>query len=257
MAWFEQIYTFETRHLKLAHFTDCHLFAHRKGEYFSVNTASNLAETFEFLASQQLDAAIFGGDITQDHTAESYRMFAQLLEQSSLTCPVFWLPGNHDELSEYTAIENTQILPHKKLAADGIEVILLNSKGDTPAGWCTQSHLEEINTLLHETENHVLALCHHHPIPINGYLDKHILENGSQLLNTLVDSEKVKALIHGHVHYDYTQSFREMPVFATPATSIQFSKATPDWQQQNLGPAVRLIEFSRSAFKTEVIWLNA
>ncbi|MFY8298096.1 metallophosphoesterase family protein [Pseudoalteromonas sp. SS15] len=257
MAWFEQVYTFDTHHLKLAHFTDCHLFANREGEYFSVNTASNLAATFEFLATQQLDAAIFGGDITQDHTSESYQLFAELLEQSDLTCPVFWLPGNHDEPCEYAAIENTQILPHKKLIADGVEVLLLNSKGDTPAGWCTQSHLEELNMLLHETENHVLALCHHHPVPINGYLDKHILENGPQLLNTLVESEKAKALIHGHVHNDYSQSYRELPVLATPATSIQFSKATPNWQQQNLGPAVRLIEFSRSAFKTEVVWLSA
>ena len=257
MAWFEHAYTFDTCHLKLAHFTDCHLFANKEGEYFSVNTAKNLAATFEFLSKQQLDAAIFGGDITQDHTAESYQLFSELIEHSDLTCPVFWLPGNHDELSEYAAIENTQILPHKKLVADGVEVLLLNSKGDTPAGWCTQSHLEELNTLLHETENHVLALCHHHPVPIKGYLDKHILENGPQLLNTLVDSEKVKALIHGHVHNDYSQSFREMPVLATPATSIQFSKATPNWQQQNLGPAVRLIDFSRSAFKTEVVWLSA
>ena len=257
MAWFAQAYTFDTRHLKLAHFTDCHLFANREGEYFSVNTASNLAATFEFLATQQLDAAIFGGDITQDHTAESYQLFSELLAQSDLTCPVFWLPGNHDEPSEYAAIENTQILPYKKLVADGIEVLLLNSKGQTPAGWCAHSHLEELNTHLYETENHVLALCHHHPLPINGYLDKHILENGPQLLNALVNSEKVKALIHGHVHNDYSQSYREMPVLATPATSIQFSKATPDWQQKNLGPAVRIIEFSRSALKTEVIWLNA
>jgi Icc protein len=256
MAWFEQAYSFNTSHLKLAHFTDCHLFANREGEYFGVNTAQTLAETFEFLATQQLDAAIFGGDITQDHTPESYQLFAELLEQSRLTCPVFWLPGNHDELSEYQAIENAQILPHKKLVADGVDVLLLNSKGNTPAGWCAQSHLEELNKQLNKTDNAVLALCHHHPMPINGYLDKHILENGAQLLNVLVDSHKVQALIHGHVHNDYSQCFRALPVLATPATSIQFSKATPDWQQQNLGPAVRLIEFSRTAFKTEVIWLN-
>ena len=45
MAWFEHAYTFDTRHLKLAHFTDCHLFANKEGEYFSVNTANYLAAT--------------------------------------------------------------------------------------------------------------------------------------------------------------------------------------------------------------------
>jgi Icc protein len=216
-----------------------------------------LSKTFDLLATLQLDAVIFGGDITQDHTPASYRLFSNLLNESSLASPVFWLPGNHDELSEYEAIENHQILPHKKLVAEGCEVLLLNSKGATPAGWCSQAHLDELNRQLSRSDNAILAICHHHPIPINGYLDKHILENGAELLNLLVDSNKVKALVHGHVHNDYKLDFRQLPILSTPATSIQFSKATPDWQQQNLGPAIRLIEFSQSELKTEVIWLNA
>lgn len=257
MAWFDLAYQFESDSLKLAHFTDCHLFATEQGEYFSVNTANKLKTALAYLAKQPLDAVIFGGDITQDHSAQSYHLFAELVAQSDLTSPVFWLPGNHDEITEYEAIQNAQILPHKKLTANGVEVLLINSKGATPAGWCEQTHLAELTAELDSTNCQVLALCHHHPMPINGYLDKHILENGPQLLNVLVDSDKVMGLVHGHVHNEYTQSYRGMPVLATPATSIQFSKGTPDWQQQNLGPAIRLIEFSKTALNTEVIWLSA
>lgn len=256
MAWFEQVYEFNKPTLKLAHMTDCHLFAYSEGEYFGVNTAKNFAQTLDYLAGYELDGVIFGGDLTQDHSKESYDLFAELVTASALQCPVFWLPGNHDELTLLSSISQGQISPSKRLLCRGAEVLLINSKGATPAGWCEKSHLLQLNQVLTETENSVLAFCHHHPVPINGYLDKHILENGPSLLNTLVNSDKVVGLIHGHVHNEYETSYRAMSVVATPATSIQFSKFTSDWQQDNKGPAVRLITLSAQQYESEVIWLN-
>ena len=46
-------------------------------------------------------------------------------------------------------------------------------------------------------------------------------------------------------------------VFATPATSIQFEKYTPQWQQTDLGPACRMIRLNNDGtFNTQVVWLN-
>jgi len=262
MAWFDESLKFETKTLKLAHITDSHLFAQSDGEYFGVNTAEHFAACLSHMAKKNLDCVIFGGDLTQDHSQESYNLFAQLIEQSALDCPVVWLPGNHDEIELLTQLSNKQISNAKLLSADGFDVMLLNSKGATPAGWVTQHHLDDIITYLASSQCQSVAFCHHNPLSINGYLDKHMLENGPQLLNVLNNSNQVNWLFHGHVHNDYNFHFRDINVVATPASSVQFTKNTPQWSQQNLGPAYRLITVSKSletggvCCETDVIWLK-
>lgn len=262
MAWFEQSIEFDSDTLKLAHVTDCHLFAQRDGEYFGVNTAEHFLACLSDIAIKNLDAVIFGGDLTQDHSTQSYALFAQLIAESSLTCPVFWTPGNHDDIALLTELANGQISNAKRLRTANFEVVLLNSKGATPAGWVSEQHLIEISQCLAETQRPTVAFCHHNPLPINGYLDKHMLENGPQLLNTLNNSHCVSWLFHGHVHNAYEHNYRNIQVIATPASSVQFTKHTPDWQQQNLGPAYRLITLSQRAAtnmlecETELVWLS-
>ena len=273
MAWFDDTYTFNKPSLRIAHVTDCHLFADKNAEYFGVNTATHFQQALEHMSLQQLDAVVFGGDLTQDHSVESYLLFSELVNNSTLACPVFWLPGNHDEIALLEQISGGQIKTAKRLVANNltnsltnnastdIELLLINSKGLTPAGWVTSEHLNEISDCLAQPVSKQLVFCHHNPLPINGYLDKHMLENGPQLLNTLVNNGNVAALIHGHVHNDYTQCFRELDIYATPASSVQFTKHSKAWQQQNNGPAYRMLYINSSQgqvhINTDVIWLNA
>ena len=149
----------------------------------------------------------------------------------------------------------------KHIIANGVELLLINSKGPTPAGWVTGAHLDEITDTLVNSNNSKVIFCHHNPLPINGYLDKHLLENGPQLLNILVNSNNVSALFHGHVHNDYEQNFRGLPIYASPASSVQFVKYTPKWEQKNAGPAYRMLNIKskkdKVEVKTEVVWLSA
>ena len=259
MAWFSDAYHFEKSQLTVAHITDCHLFKDQSGEYFGVNTAEYFARCLAAIAEHQVDCVVFGGDLTQDHSRDSYQLFAKLIADSPLLCPVFWLPGNHDELQEYHAIAGSHILSHKRITFQGGQLLLANSKGATPAGWVKQAHLEELSKGVDDTPS--VVFCHHNPLPINGYLDKHLLENGPQLLNALVNTHHCIALFHGHVHHDYKYAFRGLNIYATPASSIQFTKQTTQWQQEDLGPAFRLITLNFDdthsvQLTTDVVWLN-
>ncbi|PCK33732.1 metallophosphoesterase [Pseudoalteromonas piscicida] len=253
MAWFDAELRVEKSQIRIAHFTDSHLFADQTGEYFGVNTALNFERTLAAMAQEEFDFVVFGGDLTQDHSAESYQLFARLVAQSPLQCPVLWVPGNHDDVSLLEEISCGQIFCHKRVCGPFGQVLLVNSKSETPAGWCNEEHMAE---LAHHLNRKTIVFAHHHPKPIDGYLDKHMLENGPKLLNTLVDTNQVVGLFHGHVHHEYQQRFRALPVFATPATSIQFEKYTVDWQQRDLGPAYRQISFTEHGIETEVRWLE-
>jgi Icc protein len=260
MVWFNDAYTFNKASLRLAHVTDCHLFADKSSEYFGVNTAKHFELALAHMALQSLDGVIFGGDLTQDHSLESYLLFSDLINKSTLTCPVFWVPGNHDEIAMLNRISGGKIHRAKHIIANGVDLLLINSKGPTPAGWVTSAHMDEITEHVAQSSHKKIIFCHHNPLPIEGYLDKHMLENGPQLLNALVNSANVLALIHGHVHNDYEQSFRGLTLYATPASSVQFTKYSAQWEQQNCGAAYRVLNIDANkddvSMKTEVIWLN-
>ena len=89
MTWFSQREHFDKAQLTLVHITDSHVFAEPNGEYFCVNTANNLAKTLACIKSIECDAIIFGGDLTQDHSEASYHLFAQLVQQASLSDKLF------------------------------------------------------------------------------------------------------------------------------------------------------------------------
>ncbi len=258
MAWFDEVYKINKNQLTIAHFTDCHLFANKEGEYFSVNSWRNLTEALNSIAQANVDIVIFGGDLTQDHSEASYALFNQAVNEAGLNCPVFWVPGNHDEISLLNSIcDSNMVSSLKRIETSSHIILLLNSKGPTPAGQLSPLHLDEITAVLNHSTKEVIVFCHHHPIEINGYLDKHKLENGDQLLERLSDFKQVKALFHGHVHNEYQFKHQQIDVFGTPATTVQFEKNTEDWQQVDLGPGYRLITLSDSKkIKTKVVWLK-
>ncbi|WP_199611188.1 metallophosphoesterase [Flocculibacter collagenilyticus] len=235
---------------KLIQITDLHLFADQESCYFHGNTYQNLLNVLSHIAQHHgdADALIMTGDITQDHTTASYQLLQQTLQQaiakSNLALPVVWLPGNHDEV----ALMNEHFfaapfMTEKYLKVADWHILLCNSKGSTPAGWISEEHQSEIIHVLNAIpENeHAILFCHHHPLPIDGYLDKHILENGSGWLTNVSQYPQVRCIFHGHVHNEYHINFKQIDIFATPATSIQFEKQTVDWQISQLPPAYRVI----------------
>jgi Icc protein len=259
MDWFDDRYQINKSSITIAHFTDCHLFAHNSGEYFAVNTSQALKQTLKDIKTNKPDLAIFGGDLTQDHTIASYERFVDLIQSEELDFPVFWLPGNHDELEMFTAAfkEQNNLLNHKCIDTAHFQILLLNSKSETPSGFISNTKLMEIKKQVNGSEKPTIIFAHHHPLKVEGYIDKHILTNGEQLLTQLSQTHKVPLYVHGHVHNEYDRSYKGIDIYATPATSIQFKKSTIDWQQENLGSGYRLININEQGeLNTQVIWVK-
>ena len=258
MTWFNEQVEIVNSSLNIVHITDSHLFGDMHGEYFSVNTAQHLKQTLSFIARLECDAVVYGGDLTQDHSADSYHLFAQLVREAGLAEKLFWLPGNHDEIALYQEVlPQYGISSAKLIENDSWQILLANSKGETPAGWVEEQHLNQLKSCIEAKKKNAVVFYHHHLLSIEGYLDKHILENGESVLSDIATLEQVKAVFHGHVHNEYVWRYKHLSVFSTPATSIQFEKYTRDWQQCDLGPACRMIRLNYDgSINTQVIWLN-
>ena len=82
--------------IKLLQITDTHLFAADEGSLLSVRTADSFSAVVQEILHRQVqfDYILATGDISQDHSAESYQRFAEGIAPLEKDC--FWLPGNHD-----------------------------------------------------------------------------------------------------------------------------------------------------------------
>lgn len=90
--------------VRLLQITDTHLFASAEGRLLAVPTAQSLAAVLERVQANEhpFDLILATGDLSQDHSPESYQRFASMM--APLARPIYWLPGNHDDgplMTEY------------------------------------------------------------------------------------------------------------------------------------------------------------
>ena len=219
----------------LAQLSDCHLLGSAEGRYKGIRPAQHLAAIVQQLLHQQPDAVLLTGDVTQDHSDQSYQLLARLM--APLRCPVFCLPGNHDDISQLAALcQQAPFRPERSLALAGWQLLLLNSKGDTPAGVFPQAEQQWLAQQCRQNVSGAVWLfCHHHPLPLNCFIDKHGQQHQTQLWQAIAAQPRIQGIAHGHAHYAYQQQHRQVNIVGCPATSVQFLP-TPDWQTQDGGP---------------------
>lgn len=225
----------EKSQYKVAQITDCHLFASRDGLYRGANSAAHLQAIVDTLCREQPDAVLLTGDLTQDHSSESYTLLAQLL--SPLNCPVFCLPGNHDDEVELAALCQQQPMqPERNLILGDWQLLLLNTKSATPAGGFSSIEQRWLAEQCRQSQATAIWLfCHHHPLPINSFIDKHGQQQQAELWRAIVNDDRIRGIAHGHVHHAYERQHLDRTVVGCPASSVQFLLAD-DWQTCDEGP---------------------
>lgn len=265
------ITTFKSKVFTIAQFSDCHLFATKHGLHYGVNVYQNLLLILESIKNNDVvDIAIFTGDLSQDHSEDSYQLFVEAIIKSAINIPVYHLAGNHDDfalLDKY--LVNEPLKSEKLIDSPFWQIALLNSKGETPAGYVDDNSLAQIVTA-NNTGKHVLLCMHHHPIDVGFGIDKHGLTNKEKFWNTVSCNKKVKAVCCGHVHNginmkhtfselsDARPQQREVLLFTCPATSVEFDKASESVNVTEQGAGYQLISlFPEGEIVSKLIYFPA
>ncbi|EKO3417149.1 3',5'-cyclic-AMP phosphodiesterase [Vibrio fluvialis] len=233
--------------IKLVQITDTHLFAPDDGSLLSVNTADSFLAVVEAIRAQQLefDAILATGDISQDHTAESYHRFTQGILPLEKIC--FWLPGNHDYKPNMSSVLPSKQIhaPEHVLLGEHWQMILLDSQVvGVPHGRLSDQQL----TLLEEKlsahpERFTLVLLHHHPLLVgSAWLDQHTLKDSEAFWTIIERHQNVKAVLCGHVHQDMDRLHHGVRVMATPSTCVQFKPNSDDFALDKCSPGWRELE---------------
>lgn len=246
---------------KLVQISDSHLFAGKSQLHHGVCVYQNLLNVFRHIKQlPDISAIIFTGDMTQDHTEQSYRNFVDCLAEANLDLPCYILAGNHDDVGMLKSLEDGQITYGGVAIFDEWQCLFTNSKGDTPAGDVSNSELNRLSKLLNQNKP-TLLFMHHHASNVGYFIDRHGLSNRDEFWQLINQSVDIQAIACGHVHrgecYFPPESLRNLPLYACPSTSIQFDPDAESVKALPIGPGVRVFELKNAGqLTTELIYLK-
>lgn len=227
-----------------AQITDCHLYAEKNALHYGANVYQNLCEVLSVVkADKQISMIIFTGDLTQDHSEQSYQNFVDACQYVQLNKPVYFLAGNHDEpelLKHY--LVNEPFNPKLAITLEKWQIQLIKSKGETPAGYWDFKEQQRVIQSIDRDKNQFLFM-HHHPVDVGYFIDRHGLENQADFYQFLTMQPNIRAIGCGHIHnalnLDLTLQMKSVPVFTCPSTSIQFDKKADTVKSSGLSAGFR------------------
>ncbi|MCW8995493.1 MAG: 3',5'-cyclic-AMP phosphodiesterase [Psychromonas sp.] len=235
--------------LPLLQITDMHLFADRKKDLLGIKTVQSYEAVIAHASSYSSDclAVLSTGDISQDHSPQSYIDFTTLIK--TLNMPCYWLPGNHDLQAVMLPNLLQQGLAHtQQIISDYWQIIMLDSQVEGVVyGELTEQQLAFLElALLEYPDKHTLICLHHHVLPVgSAWLDQHILKNSQVFLNLISAFTNVRAVLSGHVHQAGDILHNGICFMTTPSTCVQFKPDSDDFALDTQAPGYRYLSLNK------------
>jgi len=251
----------------LAQISDSHLFSDVDGSHHGHNVLANLKRVLQSVRHNPLiDYIVFTGDLTQDHSEQSYQNFVNVVAESAIEIPIYYLAGNHDEpelLAKY--FSERPFSPDTTINHSHWQIQLIKSKSDTPAGFVSEETLINLQKSVDHNKQQ-LVMMHHHPIDVGYFIDKHGLQNKSEFWRSIDGYRNINAIACGHVHgamqlnktlfEQSTGTKKSVTVYTCPATSIQFDPDFDGVSALAKGPGYRLFNlYADGKLTSDVIYL--
>lgn len=207
--------------MKIIQISDTHLFADDMAEMRGVKCNIKFKEVVERIATEDnVDLIFLTGDVSQDETMESYQIVSD--ELSKLNLPVYWIPGNHDNILRMYASLDDKFHRQSHLSTPNWQFIFLDTKINKLSPAELKLLREQIEASSEDKK--IAIVMHHHPAPVGTpFIDRYILENPEPFWE-IVKGTNVELIICGHVHNDYSFQHHGVMIESAPATCLQWKK---------------------------------
>jgi Icc protein len=270
--------TLSDKPLIFAQISDSHLFAELDGLHHGHNVFANLTSVLTNISvNKDISFIVFTGDLTQDHSEQSYQRFVDCVRNCNIKQPIYYLAGNHDEttlLEKY--FSSFPFNSNKTITLGAWQLQLIDSKSDTPAGYVSKASLSVLSKAI-DPKKYQLLMMHHNPIDVGYFIDQHGLKNQQDFWDTVNQYSNIRVIACGHVHraMELTQplkffskgtehsainpkqqsTFLPITLYTCPATSIQFDPDIDGVAALPQGPGYRLFNlFDSGKLTSKVIY---
>lgn len=218
----------------LVQLSDTHIRAPGELAYGRIDTAAYLraAVLAVLRLPQQPLAVVLTGDLADDGSAAAYTHLRSLLEP--LTCPLYVLPGNHDDraalrraFSDQPTLHHASIEDHIQYEVElpGLRLLTLDTvvPEASHGALCTQRlNWLDMQLALHPNMPTLLAM--HHP-PFETYLGSMdrvgLLHGAVELAAVVARHPQVQRIVCGHLHRSSQSLWAGTLVQTAPSTAHQ------------------------------------
>ncbi len=175
---------------------------------------------------EDLAALVVSGDLTDRGTTEQYREALALLPPH---LPTLVVPGNHDRREAMRAalapgstgpLDRVLEVPSgpgkAPLRVIGLDALVEGEIG----GRLTPASLAFAGRHVAEAPGQVLVVLHQPPVPIgHDLLDRHGLHDDGAFAELIASSDRIVAVLSGHVHAAVATRFAGKPLLGAPGIS--------------------------------------
>ena len=235
--------------LPLLQITDTHLFSDREKDLLGIKTVQSYEAVIEHASRYSSDclAVLSTGDLSQDHSAQSYLDFTTHIK--TLKMPCYWLPGNHDLQSVMLpSLLQQGLAQTRQIISDHWQIIMLDSQVEGAVyGKLTDQQLDFLQQALTAFPDKYAFIClHHHVLPVGSkWLDQHILKNSQPFLDLIAPFANVRAVLAGHVHQACDILHNGVRFMTTPSTCVQFKPNSDDFALDTAAPGYRYLSLNK------------
>lgn len=241
--------------IKIIQITDTHIFQNKDMTLLGVDSNTHLLKVLDRIKQEDLDDCDFiflTGDISQDHSVESYHWIAN--ELRLLNKKIYWISGNHDDISSLGSVFSQYpcMMHDEELRYAGWRFLFVDTT--TPGkdfGLISDMSIHNLKNQLKQINSHdnIVFVMHHHPAPVNTPLiDRYILKN-NHLFWEIIRDIPTQFIMTGHVHGDYHYQDNHVTIHTGPATCLQWVKGATDLQiDHRIG--YKIYYFYKNNFKT-------
>lgn len=221
---------FMERTYTVSQISDTHLFADDTSCLFGYPNNQHFYQLLDKIRQQPIpDAFFLSGDLSQDHSRQSYQILRQAFE--SFAVPVYWIPGNHDELGVMSEVFNASLWFRRcdYLSSAHWDFVFLDSQWPGHhEGYLSQPALHTLSEALQKnrhTHRPLAIVMHHHPVTVhNAHMDRYLLQNPEPFWALLNQYPAVQLILCGHVHGDYQLKHQRVTLETCPASCFQIKK---------------------------------
>jgi 3',5'-cyclic-AMP phosphodiesterase len=210
--------------------SDLHVATADAGVRQFVDTNANLARAISYIEAMQprADLVVATGDLTDNGTAEEYRLLRELLDRFEI--PVLVIPGNHDDVEPLVKVlDNHAYLPRDggplQYAIDG-DVRVVGVDTTRPGhhdGLLDAERLQWLDaTLSAQPDAPTLVMMHHPPFETGiWWMDRSHIRGAEEFERVVRRHPHVRRVIAGHIHRSIQTTWGETVVSVAPSTAHQ------------------------------------
>lgn len=212
--------------MKILQLTDLHVNRDGRHAFLRADSLGDLRRTVDYLRTVELqaDMAIVTGDVSTDGDRGAYELVRQ--ELSRLGCPVWVLPGNHDQKAAMKAVFGAEChtardgVPGLCIDMEEVRLLLLDSaEEEVSAGGLHEEQLAWLAAQLNVPQDRPVMLWMHHFPFRSGYRGMDHPFAGEEALLKLLQGRNAY-VCSGHLHAGVVRRQGSVTMMTAPAVSM-------------------------------------